>query len=115
MKTAPAFHVYLLGSSEQPGLSAVLTELGLEATPLNDQVDVLEPALILIGPGHKAPPGYSDISLAPPVDAPPSVLRELPRVARESVVLKRPFTGVVDAFLLVMLTVSWAPAGAEGL
>src|ERR1700688_542921 len=89
MKTAPAFHVYLLGSPEQPGLSTVLRELGLEATPLNDQVDVLEPALLLIGPGHEAPPGYSDISFAPPVDAPPSVLRELLRVAMENVVLKR--------------------------
>jgi HD-GYP domain-containing protein (c-di-GMP phosphodiesterase class II) len=89
MKTAPVFHVYLLGNLEQPGLSSVLKELGLEATPLSDQVDVLEPALILIGPGHEAPPGYSDISFAPPVDAPPSVLRELLRVAMENVVLKR--------------------------
>src|SRR6202049_3845448 len=89
MKTAPAFHVYVLGNLEQPGLSSVLRELGLEVTPLNDQVDVLEPALILIGPGHEAPPGYSDISFAPPVDAPPSVLRELLRVAMENIVLKR--------------------------
>jgi HD-GYP domain-containing protein (c-di-GMP phosphodiesterase class II) len=89
MKSAPAFHVYLLGNLEQEGLSGVLKELGLDATPLNDQVDVLEPALILIGPGHEAPPGYSDISFAPPADAPPSVLRELLRVAMENVVLKR--------------------------
>src|ERR1700682_5459538 len=89
MKTAPPFHVYVLGDLEQPGLSSVLSELGLEATPLSDQVDVLEPALIIIGPGHEAPPGYSDISFAPPVDAPPSVLRELLRVAMENVVLKR--------------------------
>jgi HD-GYP domain-containing protein (c-di-GMP phosphodiesterase class II) len=89
MKTAPDFHVYLLGNLEQQELSSVLKELGLDATPLNDQVDVLEPALILIGPGHEAPPGYSDISFAPPADASPSVLRELLRVAMENVVLKR--------------------------
>jgi HD-GYP domain-containing protein (c-di-GMP phosphodiesterase class II) len=89
MKSAPAFHVYLLGNLEHEGLAGVLEELGLDATPLGDQVDVLEPALILIGPGYEAPPGYSDISFAPPVDAPPSVLRELLRVAMENVVLKR--------------------------
>jgi HD-GYP domain-containing protein (c-di-GMP phosphodiesterase class II) len=89
MKAAPAFHVYLLGNLEHEGLAGVLKELGLDATPLGDQVDILEPALILIGPGHEAPPGYSDISFAPPADAPPSVLRELLRVAMENVVLKR--------------------------
>src|SRR6202163_898606 len=89
MKMAPVFHLYVLGDLKQPGLANLLAELGLEATPLSDQVDVLEPALIIIGPGHEAPPGYSDISFAPPVDAPPSVLRELLRVAMENVVLKR--------------------------
>jgi len=89
MKTAPVFHVYLLGNLEQPGLTNLLAELGLEATPLGDPVEVTEPALILVGPGQEAPAGYHDIAFTPPVDASPSVLRELLRVAMENVVLKR--------------------------
>ena len=89
MKTAPVFHVYLLGDFEQPGLTNLLAELGLEGKPLTMPVEVLEPALILIGPGHEAPAGYSDIAFTPPLNASPSVLRELLRVAMENVVLKR--------------------------
>src|SRR5258708_1248823 len=89
MKTAPVFHVYLLGDLQQPGLTTLLAELGLEGIPLTMPVEVLEPALILIGPGHEAPAGYSDIAFTPPVDASPAVLRELLRVAMENVVLKR--------------------------
>ena len=89
MKTAPVFHVYLLGKLEQPGLTNLLAELGLEAKPLGDPVEVTEPALILVGPGQEAPAGYHDIAFTPPVDAPASVLRELLRVAMENVVLKR--------------------------
>jgi HD-GYP domain-containing protein (c-di-GMP phosphodiesterase class II) len=89
MKTAPVFHVYLLGNLEQPGLTSLLAELGLEAKPLGDPVEVTEPALILVGPGQEVPPGYHDIAFTPPVGASPSVLRELLRVAMENVVLKR--------------------------
>ena len=89
MKTVPALHVYLLGHLEQPGLTALLAELGLESTPLGEQVEIDEPALILVGPGREAPAGYSDISFTPPVDGPPAALRELLRVAMENVVLKR--------------------------
>jgi HD-GYP domain-containing protein (c-di-GMP phosphodiesterase class II) len=89
MKTAQAFHVYLLGNLEQPGLTKLLAELGLKGTPLGDPVEVTEPALILVGPGQEAPAGYHDIAFTPPVDAPASVLRELLRVAMENVVLKR--------------------------
>jgi len=89
MKTAPVFHVYLLGDFKQPGLTNLLAELGLEGIPLTKPVEVLEPALILIGPGQEAPAGYSDIAFTPPVDASPSALRELLRVAMENVVLKR--------------------------
>jgi HD-GYP domain-containing protein (c-di-GMP phosphodiesterase class II) len=89
MKTAPVFHVYLLGTLEQPGLTDLLAELGLEATPLGDPVEVTEPALILVGPGQEVPAGYHDIAFTPPVDASPAVLRELLRVAMENVVLKR--------------------------
>ncbi|HEY4912987.1 MAG TPA: HD domain-containing phosphohydrolase [Candidatus Dormibacteraeota bacterium] len=89
MKTAPVFHVYLLGNLEQPGLTNLLAELGLEAKPLGDPVEVTEPALILVGPGQEVPAGYHDIAFTPPVDASASVLRELLRVAMENVVLKR--------------------------
>src|SRR6202163_813069 len=89
MKMAPVFHLYVLGDLKQPGLAGLLAELGLEGIPLTNPVEVLEPALILIGPRHEVPPGYSNISLTPPDDAPPSVLRELLRVAMENVVLKR--------------------------
>jgi HD-GYP domain-containing protein (c-di-GMP phosphodiesterase class II) len=89
MKTAPVFHVYLLGDHQQPGLTSLLAELGLEGIPLTTPVEVLEPALIVIGPGHEAPAGYSDIAFTPPADASPSVLRELLRVTMENVVLKR--------------------------
>jgi len=89
VKTAPAIHVYLSGNLEQPGFSNLLAELGLEGRPLTEPVEVLEPALILVGPGQEAPAGYSDISFIPPEDASPSVLRELLRVAMENVVLKR--------------------------
>src|ERR1700681_730649 len=89
MKMAPVVHLYVLGDLKQPGLANLLAELGLEGIPLTIPVEVLEPALILIGPGHEAPPGYSNISFTPPADAPPSVLRKLLRVAMENVVLKR--------------------------
>ena len=84
MKTAPVVHLYVLGDLKQPGLANLLAELGLEGIPLTIPVEVLEPALILIGPGHEAPPGYSNISFTPPADAPPSVLREPLPIARLS-------------------------------
>src|SRR5450759_4812170 len=89
MKTAPVFHVYLLGNLEQPGLTPLLAELGMEAKPLGDPVEVTEPALILVGRGQEAPAGYHDISFTLPVDASPSALRELLRVAKDNVELKR--------------------------
>src|SRR5260370_21567306 len=89
MKTAPVFHVYLLGDLQQHGLTTLLAELGLEGIPLTMPVEVLEPALILIGPGHEAPAGYSDIAFTPPVGPSPAVLRELLRVAMEDGGLKR--------------------------
>ncbi|HEV2967971.1 MAG TPA: HD domain-containing phosphohydrolase [Candidatus Dormibacteraeota bacterium] len=89
MTADPVVHVYVLGNFDEPGLTNVLAELGLEGKPLTMPVEVLEPALILIGPGHEAPAGYSDISFTPPPDAPPSVLRELLRTAMQNVVLQR--------------------------
>ncbi len=92
MKTAPAFHVYVLGKLDQLGLTKLLAELGLEGEPLNDPGRVIHPAVILVGPGQEAPAGLTDITIAPPVDASPSALRELLRVAMENVTLKRQVT-----------------------
>jgi HD-GYP domain-containing protein (c-di-GMP phosphodiesterase class II) len=92
MKTAPAFHVYILGNLEQFGFTKLLAELGLEGQPLTDPADIVHPALILVSPGQEGPPGLSDITIAPPVDASPSALRELLRVATENVILKRQVT-----------------------
>src|ERR1700693_2525979 len=89
MKTAPAFHVYVLGDLEQPGFAKLLAELGIEGEPFAGEAHVVLPALIVVGPGQQAPAGLGDISFAPPTDPSPSALRELLRVAMENVVLKR--------------------------
>jgi HD-GYP domain-containing protein (c-di-GMP phosphodiesterase class II) len=92
MKTAQAFHVYLLGDLENLGLTKVLAELGLQGQPLKDPAEVVHPAVILVGPGQAAPEGLADITIAPPVDAPLSALRELLRMAMENITLKREVT-----------------------
>jgi len=89
MKTAPAFHVYVVGDLAQPGLATLLTELGLESQPIGDPAKVVHPALVLVGPGGQVPIGLDDITIAPPADSSPSALRELLRVAMQNVVLKR--------------------------
>src|SRR5229473_3136787 len=88
MKTAPAFHVYVVGDLE-PGPANLLAELGLDRHPLGDPAEVVHPALILVSPGQQAPAGLDDITIAPPADSSPAALRELLRVAMENVVLKR--------------------------
>src|SRR5712691_1940159 len=88
MKTAPAFHVYVVGDLE-PGPANLLAELGLDSTRLGDPADVVHPALILVSPSKQAPAGLDDITIAPPADSSPAALRELLRVAMENVVLKR--------------------------
>src|ERR1700674_445912 len=89
MKTAQAFHLYLLGKLDRPGLPKVLADLGLEAEPLTDPAKVVHPALILAGPGQHAPEGLSDITISPPAGASQSVLRELLRVAMGNISLKQ--------------------------
>jgi HD-GYP domain-containing protein (c-di-GMP phosphodiesterase class II) len=89
MKTAPSFHLYLVGDLEQNGVSKVLADLGLVGQALGDPSSVVQPALIVLGPGQSAPEGMDDIAIAPPLDASPSTLRELLRVAMENVVLKQ--------------------------
>src|SRR5713101_6429843 len=88
MKTAPAFHVYVVGDLER-GPAGLLAELGLDSLRLGDPEEVVHPALILVSPGQLAPAGLDDITIAPPADSSPAALRELLRVAMENVVLKR--------------------------
>jgi HD-GYP domain-containing protein (c-di-GMP phosphodiesterase class II) len=89
MKTAPAFHVYLLGKLEQAGLDEVLAELGLEGQRLEDTTTIVSPALILLGTGESAPQGLADISVALPVDASRAALGDLLHMAMENVALKQ--------------------------
>ena len=89
MKTAQAFHLYLLANADRPGLRKVLADLGLEAEPLTEPAKVVHPALIVASAGHKAPEGLADITISPPADASHSTLRELLRVAMANIALKQ--------------------------
>jgi HD-GYP domain-containing protein (c-di-GMP phosphodiesterase class II) len=89
MKTAPAFHIYLLGSLDQAGLEQALADIGLEGQRLEDTTTIVSPALILLGTGQSAPQGLADISIALPVDASGAVLSELLHMAMANVALKQ--------------------------
>ena len=89
MANAPVFNIYLLGSFEHVGLEAVLAEIGLEGTRLEDTTTIVSPALILLGTGQSAPQGLADISVAFPPDASPAALRHLLHLAMENVALKQ--------------------------
>jgi HD-GYP domain-containing protein (c-di-GMP phosphodiesterase class II) len=88
MKTAHAFHLYLLGNLDQFGFTKLLADLGLEAEALIDPAQVVRPALIVVGPDRQAPEGLDDITIKPPPDASPAALRELLRMAMENAALK---------------------------
>ena len=92
MKTAHAFHLYLLGNLDQFGFTKLLADLGLEAEPLIDPAQVVRPALIVVGPDQSAPEGLADITITPPADTPPAALRELLRIAMENIALKQEVT-----------------------
>ena len=89
MKTVPAFHIYLLGSLEQPALDAVLADIGLEGQRLEDTTTIVSPALILLGTGQSAPQGLADISISLPVEASRAALSHLLHMAMENVALKQ--------------------------
>ncbi len=89
MKTAPALHIYRLGSLQHARLEGALADLGLESQPFEDPGAIVRPALILLGPGQRVPDGLAEIAIAPPADASQAALRELLRVAIENVVLKQ--------------------------
>jgi HD-GYP domain-containing protein (c-di-GMP phosphodiesterase class II) len=92
MKTAHAFHLYLLGNLDQFGFAKLLADLGLEAEPLIDPAQVVRPALVVVGPDQAAPEGLADITITPPADASPAALRELLRIAMENIALKQQVT-----------------------
>src|SRR5260370_39088580 len=72
-----------------PGRPGGLAATGLETETLPDPAAVKQPALILLGPGQKAPTELADIAIELPPDASPVALRELVRVAMENVALKQ--------------------------
>ena len=67
----------------------MLGELGLEAHPLEAGGSLVQPALVVVAPGQKAPEGLAEITFAAPADAPRSAIRELLRMAMENVALKQ--------------------------
>jgi HD-GYP domain-containing protein (c-di-GMP phosphodiesterase class II) len=89
MKTAQAFHLYVLGTADRPGLRKVLADLGLEAEPFTEPAKVVHPALIVASAGHKAPEGLADITISPAADASQTTLRELLRVAMSNIALQQ--------------------------
>ena len=92
MKTAQAFHLYLLGNLDRFGFTNVLADLGLEAEPLIDAGQVVRPALVVVGPGQAVPDGLAAITITPPADASPAALRELLRLGMENIALKQEVT-----------------------
>src|SRR3989440_2694873 len=88
MKTAPKFHLYVLGDRPLPGLAAT----GLETERLTDPGQIQQPALVLLAPGQRAPEQVASIAIEVPVDASVAAVRELVRIAMENVALKQQMT-----------------------
>src|SRR5256886_10392451 len=63
---------------------------------LGDPSKVQQPALVVLGPGQKAPEQLAEIAIEVPPDAPPSAVRELVRVGMENIALKRQVTQFED-------------------
>jgi len=88
MKTAPKFHLYVLGDGPVPGLAAT----GLETEQLTDPGQIEQPALVLLAPGQNAPEQFAPIAIEVPADASVAAVRELVRIAMENVALKQQMT-----------------------
>src|SRR6267143_2601812 len=88
MKTASRFHLYVLNGDQPAGLAGT----GLQTESLSDPSQVELPALLLLGPGRKAPEQLAEIAIQVPPDGSPATVRELIRVAMENVVLKQQVT-----------------------
>src|SRR5437763_13970218 len=81
MKTVPRFHLYVLDGEEPAGLRST----GLETERLAGTAQVEQPALILLPPGGKAPGNLEVAAVEVPADTSPSAVREIVRVAVETV------------------------------
>src|SRR6266581_2007426 len=92
MKTAPRFYLYVLNGDEPAGLKST----GLEVEALADPAQIRHPALVLLGPGQKAPEHLGASSVEIPADASPAAVREIVRVAMENVALKQQVTQLED-------------------
>ena len=88
MKTAPKFHLYVLGDGPLSGLAAT----GLETEQLTDPGQIEQPALVLLAPGQNAPEQLAPIAIEVPADASVAAVRELVRIAMENVALKQQMT-----------------------
>jgi HD-GYP domain-containing protein (c-di-GMP phosphodiesterase class II) len=91
MKTVPGFHLYVL-DGERSGVAGAVAASGLETEPLTDPAAVVQPALLLVGPGQEAPEQLAEIAVEIPPDVSAPAVRELIRVAMENVVLKQKVT-----------------------
>ena len=60
MKTAQAFHLYVLATADRPGLRKVLADLGLEAEPFTDPTKVVHPALVVASASNPSAAARSD-------------------------------------------------------
>src|SRR3989442_14241868 len=88
MKTAPKFHLYVLGDGPVPGLATT----GLETEQLTDPGQIEQPALVLLAPGQNAPEQLAPIAIEVPADASVAAVRELVRIGMENVALKQQMT-----------------------
>src|SRR2546430_8023960 len=88
MKTAPKFHLYVLGDGPLPGLA----ETGLETEQLTDPGQIEQPALVLLAAGQNAPEQLAPIAIEVPADASVAAVRELVRIGMENVALKQQMT-----------------------
>src|SRR2546425_11768650 len=88
MKTAPKFHLYVLGDGPLPGLAAT----GLETEQLTDPGQIEQPALAPLAPGQNAPEQPAPIAIEVPADASVAAVRELVRIGMENVALKQQMT-----------------------
>src|SRR5256884_5909117 len=92
MKTAPKFHLYVLGDRPLPGLAAT----GLETERLTDPGQIEQPALVLLAPDQKAPERLASMAIELPAAASVAAAGELVRIAMENVALRQQMTQLED-------------------
>ena len=88
MKTAPRFHLYVLGGQASSELAARLAADGLEAEALPAGGAVEPPALVVVAAGEKVPEDLAEIALEIPAEASRDAVRELIRLRLENLGLK---------------------------